>query len=239
MGDPDRSANLRWPSHMESFFDRLSDSVWDQVLGLCPSCGGASSGICEACWAGWKRDGPWLVRARPFPQRSLLRWEESNEKSVQRLVLSMKERPRRSSLRIWANELSLALAAEWGRAEILIVHPPGRSGRRELDHAGALAAEVARCLAVPLGPELRRLQARRSWGQKLASRRSRHELEFVTEAAAREALRARAKPVVFVDDVLTSGATAEAAWRALGEPPGFQAWSIFGRDRLDSGEGSG
>jgi predicted amidophosphoribosyltransferase len=175
----------------------------------------------------------------------------SNEKSIQRLVLSMKVRPRPMTLRLWARELSLALAAEWGSKEFCIVHPPGRSGRRERDHAGGLAWAVAKSLRVQLGPELIRVHERRSWGQKRAGRDARRELQFKTVETASENFTEHDRenlcelhlkvgvPIVFIDDVLTSGATAEAAWRALGEPAKFQAWSIFGRDRLDSEEGSG
>jgi predicted amidophosphoribosyltransferase len=215
--------------------ERYWEAVLDQILGLCPACGAASPGVCAKCWSAWKREGPFVLRAQPFSQRSLRRWDESNEKSIQRLVLSMKVRPRATTLRLWARELSLALAAEWGPSEFLIVHPPGRSRRRERDHAGGLAAAVAECLRVQLGPELIRVQERRSWGQKRAGRDARRELQFAATATGWK----REKPIVFIDDVLTSGATAEAAWRALGEPAQFQAWSIFGRDRLDSEEGSG
>lgn len=214
-------------------------AILDRVLGLCPACGAASPGVCSKCWASWKREGPLVLRTQPFLQRSLRRWDASNQKSIQRLVLSMKVRPRSTTLRLWAGELSLALAAEWGSKGFYVVHPPGRSGRRELDHAGGLASAVAERLQVRLGPELIRVQARRSWGQKRAGREARRELGFAIQEASSEVRLMPQEPIVFIDDVLTSGATAEAAWRALGEPAQFQAWAIFGRDRLDSEEGSG
>lgn len=216
--------------------ENFIDKIFDTVLGLCPACGISAPGVCPACWSSWKREGPFLLRSDPFPQRSLLRWDESNEKSVRRLVLSMKVRPRNTILTHWARELSLALAVEWGRSQFEILHPPGRSGRREMDHSGALAFEVARLLGAPLGPELKRSQPRRNWGQKLAGRQKRRELKFISseEESLPRTLDQGALPMVFVDDVLTSGATAEAAWHAIGQPVGFQAWSIFGRDRLDS-----
>ena len=36
-------------------------------------------------------------------------------------------------------------------------------------------------------------------------------------------------PVVFVDDVVTSGATVRAAWRALGKPSNFSCWCLADR----------
>ena len=38
--------------------------------------------------------------------------------------------------------------------------------------------------------------------------------------------------VFFVDDILTSGGTARAAFRALGKPKSFQIWTVFYRREL-------
>ena len=40
------------------------------------------------------------------------------------------------------------------------------------------------------------------------------------------------KNLVFADDVVTSGATAKAAYRALGRPTAFMVWSIFWRKKV-------
>jgi predicted amidophosphoribosyltransferase len=39
---------------------------------------------------------------------------------------------------------------------------------------------------------------------------------------------------VFADDVFTTGATARAAWKALGEPKPFQIWTLSYRASLRS-----
>lgn len=41
-----------------------------------------------------------------------------------------------------------------------------------------------------------------------------------------------AKSIVFADDVITSGATAMAAYMALGDPDGFEVWTLAARPRL-------
>lgn len=47
-----------------------------------------------------------------------------------------------------------------------------------------------------------------------------------------------AKRIVFADDVVTSGSTAMAAYMALGDPEGFEVWTLVARPRLATKRGS-
>lgn len=69
-------------------------------------------------------------------------------------------------------------------------------------------------------------------GQKFQTRKERRQLQlgcYLRQGlgGAKDDLR-----VHFVDDVLTTGSTALAAWQALGHPRHFTVWSLIYRSRL-------
>ncbi len=84
---------------------------------------------------------------------------------------------------------------------------------RGVDHAGALAEEVARGLELPV----RRLLARRRPTVAQGQARSPEEraLQVRDAFAVRAPRRVRGRSLALVDDVVTSGATAQECARAL------------------------
>jgi ComF family protein len=115
-----------------------------------------------------------------------------------------------------ASVLALGPPAGWharGAERVVTWVPLGRKRRRDrgFDQAEVLARSVAAGLGLPVRPLLRRIvetgpQARRSGEERR-----------VALAGAFEAREAPPERVVLVDDVLTTGATAEACARVLAE----------------------
>ncbi len=77
------------------------------------------------------------------------------------------------------------------------------------------------CLAYPEGSKTE--------SQKKKGVEGRAEREFCPVKNANFPPQAR---VVFADDVLTTGSTARAAFKALGKPSGFEVWAIVWRPKL-------
>ena len=140
----------------------------------------------------------------------------------------------RGELRRWIHEikftqfrrLGVSLGRELG-AQLRAAGCPGRHAvvcpmpmayrhrvARGIDHAGAIASGVARELGLPLMRPLRRAH-RPSQTDLPASQRQKNVAGAYTRRRAHQRPRFAGKTVILVDDVLTTGASARAAARAL------------------------
>jgi predicted amidophosphoribosyltransferase len=118
-------------------------------------------------------------------------------------------------------------AAIWA-LEAFPAPPPGSvivpipSSGRGKNHA----LGFARALSSWSGLEVRELlRSRPGLPQKGLSRRARRFRRFEPTVPAWNIC----TPVVIVDDVVTTGATLNAAWEALGRPGACQAWCLMDR----------
>jgi predicted amidophosphoribosyltransferase len=100
--------------------------------------------------------------------------------------------------------------------DALVVHVPGRAGavrRRGYDQAEDLARGFARALGRPHAE--RALRRRRQPEDAQAGRSVRRRRRMVRASFRADAGLLAGRPVLLVDDVLSTGATADAAARAL------------------------
>ncbi len=89
------------------------------------------------------------------------------------------------------------------------------------DHAW----NIAQAFAEIEGGEIVGLEALGRKKQSLLPRRARQARRF-------RALEKRPRTAFFVDDIVTTGATLQAAYRALGQPGKMTVWSLFYRNPL-------
>lgn len=204
-----------------------------QLIRCCPLCGWLwteQNGLCRSCWS-------YLLnqRLKSFQQnrtmdgiqtRSLFDWGSHNDAGIRRLVLSLKGGAGDRAL--W-RELSVALARSWieareGHGWVIVPSPPRKHGHE--DHAVLLARMLGNLLGIEVRPALRRRDSRRRQKRlgRLARRaQSPHDQFEVIDRGNKY------RRVLFVDDVVTTGATATGAWESLGRPKHFQVWSIARR----------
>ena len=208
--------------------------LMEWILGRCLGCGRGGPRICAHCALildGQRcPDGMWRVedQALPFVLRGLYRWDESDASSAARLrsvILSSKGGPSGELIRTWTSSFVATALRERCRFTH-VVNPPGRSGLWELDHSGALAAEIASVLELEHFKEIYRPRGR-GQRQKEMGREERLSMGHLSVLAdvPREA------SWLFVDDVAATGGTASRVWRALGKPRRFEAWAIAWRAR--------
>ncbi len=169
----------------------------------CPGCGRTGPAPCPGCVAHMRRAAPVPVPEPLDRCRALLAYEGA----AREVVVQLKYRNARSPAR-WLGE-GMAGLVRPGEVEIVTWAPTMdlRCRRRGFDQAEVLARHVARHLGLPCRALLVRAPGPPQTGRSLTER-SRGPAFVPTR-------RLPATAVAIVDDVVTTGATLDAAGRAL------------------------
>lgn len=179
--------------------------------------------------------------------RSVWTWNESQtgdgwiDKSqiIRQSVLMAKGKPNPFISQNWASELyrrSSSGGLLRGKRNWLLIVPPSVQIRGD-GHASELARELSRLAGneFPDFPVFQRQSKsiiERAIAQKAKNRIERLEAEMSLfsglSGQAKERI-LRSEGFIFVDDVIVTGSTAIAAWKALGKPRNFEAWAMVWR----------
>ncbi|WP_413289418.1 ComF family protein [Bdellovibrio sp. HCB337] len=159
---------------------------------------------------------------------SLFHWIPGRQEVLSSLVMALKGQ---GSRELWSHYAEVF----WRRkliglskvSPILLIPSPSRAG--EEDHAFYFAKALAELSGAELYPCLLRAATK---SQRRKSRSERFKLEMGWSAKFTKedfAKRRIGKHIVFVDDIVTTGATSRAAWKSLGKPRDFAVWSLAQR----------
>jgi ComF family protein len=172
-----------------------------------PFANAALGGIEHLC-PGCRSAPPVFQRAR-----AALRYDAQGR----RLILPFKHADRTELATVLAPHMARAGAALLREADLLVPVPlhRGRLFRRRYNQAALLAKAVGRIAGRPSVPDaLRRLRATESLGEKSATERA-AEVAGAFVVRPSRACRIVDRRVLLIDDVMTSGATANACANAL------------------------
>lgn len=214
----------------------MPEKWWWFGLRACLYCGSLerqADGLCGVCsedlWS-WQSETRGLFKNRlqkTLEVCSLFYWVPGQQEVLSRLLHALKG-PGGSKLwenyaeEFWRRHLQ-SYAESHVPAHLLIPSPAASSER---DHAAfftqglaALSgAKIYSCLKKPaVSSQKRKNRAQRltlalEWSEGFTK------ADFLRQSAS--------KKVIFVDDVVTTGATALAAWKTLGKPRDFAVWSL-------------
>jgi predicted amidophosphoribosyltransferase len=141
----------------------------------------------------------------------------------------------REAARVFAERLSYERSTLGQVRPRGFIPPPRR--KRQKDHAWVLAQALADLWGRPVLDILEYDDGTARGGtQKSRAADLRHERRFRPREAFDSSARG-AGTLVFVDDVVTSGATAMAAYMALEDPSRFEVWTLVDRPKLATGTG--
>lgn len=195
-------------------------------LSTCPGCGSFRidesllCGPCRGALGALQR--PQVRSAGPFQIRSLYDWNPGESDLLSRYVHALKGRWRERAWAECAWDFVTAHGLENDPRSFWFVPAPSRTQAR--DHAGHWAAALADVLQAPcLEDLLRRGEGVSQKALKRADRWDRHLVKLSREVPTMMG------QAVFADDVLTTGATADAVHRLLGRERELEVWVLAHR----------
>jgi ComF family protein len=215
-----RAADIVWPPRSllsDHIVDRpgaIEAPLWAELKflsrPLCVTCGfpfetaAADGALCGACTA----DAPPFASAR-----AALVYDDHARK----LVLDLKRGGRRDGLNVFAGWMARAGAEALAEADLIAPTPLHwtRLLERRFNQSAWLAQAVSRATGKPLAVDLLTRGKRRQSQEGLSASQRRRNVEGVFAVAPLSAGRVQGRIVVLIDDVFTTGATAEACAKAL------------------------
>ena len=187
-----------------------------------------NSWLCNLCWKSIERE--YLVSENTYriektlPHCRLLDWHEDNHQIIKLFINSLKQGGpdfifKRLGLEMFSRFLYFNL---WDKKinPIFIPAPPRLNTNK--DHA----FEIAKALSFYFGGEVKELFIRKKSysSQKTKSKRQRINIQIKSKK-----IDPFHQPIIFVDDVLTTGSTARAAFQALNKPKNFFIFTLVWR----------
>ncbi|MEQ1879115.1 MAG: hypothetical protein ABL958_20915 [Bdellovibrionia bacterium] len=203
---------------------------WTDRFRACLHCGSMGGPIdlyCEYCWT--KLIHPFRTTGTAQEIEggklfSLFSWSQS---AVGRLLHALKGESHSSAFERLAGWFAFE-RSRFGKVGPLVLVPAPPKRPFTFDHAHFWATALAAHWDAPVWAGLKRTSTDEQKKQGIRERNQKR-LEVLTNLNGAEWA---GRKVIFCDDVYTTGATARAAHRALGEPTDFEVWTVACRPRI-------
>lgn len=182
--------------------------------------------MCQGCLSKLKsKERQKTFFAEDMKVTCLFEWTPSESDLLSYWLLSLKGGGRQDIWKHWAYRLVAERLNETPRHCVVVPAPPSKLG--EKDHAFEWAFALSQALGADFAPCLKKIDSR---SQRRASLEGRLEVEFETIENSSGLDRVSSGTLwIFADDILTTGSTARAARKALGNPPHFETWVLAQR----------
>lgn len=210
---------------------KLISNLFTKHCSCCLNCGSLWSGeglLCRPCFQALHRlkaTSPISVSA--LRVQALYQWHPGQSDMLSRLVLALKGDNQKEAWRFYARELSPRLALTLSTEQCLCVVPAPSRKFQAKDHAFLWGEALAESLGARFVPMLKKTQAGHQRGGDRGER-ALLEMETVENYTGSVDFSTKTRWIL-ADDIVTTGATARAAYRALGSPPHFEVWALAHR----------
>ena len=173
----------------------------------------------------WQQSDLQVPALLKFPVYALFSWTEASDSVVRPVLYSLKAGRCEQAMESLANEFSWRYSGSKTQPTFFI--PQSKTGKP--DHAEAWARSLSGIWSAAEPSPLCFSDLNQAGVQKRLTAKERLARSFTQVKNAKSLAQ---RKVVFADDILTTGATAQAAYKALGEPPHFEVWAIAWRPKL-------
>lgn len=199
--------------------------------------------LCQYCWNKLQlKSLKHALGGYSFRVKSLFSWDNDDPKLIRDLIIGMKAGGPKElftpfAMLLCEQHVKLSRQAKTKYEKYCFVPAPRANGSQP-DHAETLAQELARISGGEYCPALKRISAQKQKSKnekdrkKLARESGFHVAEEWSTPIGKFKNQTRRQLVIFVDDVITTGATAKSAHQALAAPKNYEVWTIAHRPRL-------
>ena len=149
---------------------------------------------------------------------SLFHWRPDEDRQISKLLKSLKGGILDESFEYYAQEFLTQKKPSQLPVKTVLVPCPGKRP----DHAWALAFQFSKLLSLPISDILEKPHGQKKH-QKDKSKHERSRLRFSCQETMRD------KHVIFIDDIVTTGASVKAARKAIGACQSFRVWALAQR----------
>lgn len=209
---------------------KLISNIFTKHCSCCLNCGSLWSGeglLCRPCFRALHRlKAPAPLSVSALPVQALYQWYPGQSDMLSRLVLSLKGSHQKEAWKFYAHELSPRLALTLSPEQRLCIVPAPSQGHTK-DHAFLWGEALAESLGARFMPMLKKTQSRHQRGADRGER-ALLEMDIIENYTGSVDFSTKTRWIL-ADDIVTTGATAMAAYRALGSPPHFEVWALAHR----------
>lgn len=207
---------------------RVVEETWS-YLRACPHCHNwreKKDLFCASCWGQLLKKVYWEKAIEyEIETKTLFTWREDDE-LVGRLIYCLKGGGLEAACTRLVEWILMYVEKKELEGAVFVPAPPRANG--QVDHAALLAKCFSKITGRPHLSSLERVNIKR---QKQLNRSERQKNTLRLSGIESREINSK-QSIIFIDDVVTTGATAQAAYLALGKPKNFRVWALAHRPRL-------